>query len=76
MLMPEAAMHKQHSPMLRKDQVRAAWEICFMKPIPQPDAVRGLPHEEFGQRVLLTNARHQSAPLARSRDAYDFDSFW
>jgi len=55
---PEASMDEQSNLVLRKHEVRRAWQIAAVQAKSQPQRVRGAADAHLRLRVLAPNARH------------------
>jgi len=58
MLMPKAAVDKDHGPAARKDEIGRARQIPPMEPKPEPQTVRGPTYEHFRTGVLAPYPGH------------------
>jgi hypothetical protein len=58
MAMPEAAVYKHHSAVLRKDKVRSAVNIAGMKPETKTARVQCPPESQLGLGVFSPDPRH------------------
>lgn len=60
MTMPEAAVDKNHDPVLWKDNVWVAGQISSVEPEAIPEAMKQRPHRDFGSGVLGPHMPHDS----------------
>ena len=56
--MPEAAVHEDHSAVLRKNKVRSTVNLAGMKPEAEPARVQCPPDSQLGPGVLSPDPRH------------------
>ena len=61
MLMPETAMHENHLPSRREDEVRLARQVSTVQPVPVAHRMQEAPHGHFGLHSLGPDARHDLA---------------
>jgi hypothetical protein len=66
MLVPKAAVNKDHLSMPWQDKIRCAWEIASMKSKPETKAVHDLAHCPLWSRVGRPDTAHIMASLPRS----------
>lgn len=67
---PEAPVDKNHSPVLWQHQIRLARQPLIMQPEPQPEAMRGGPHQHFGLGVLGLDTGHEPAAQLGSQGVH------
>ena len=61
MLMPETAMHENHLPSRREDEVWLARQVSTVQPVPVAHRMQEAPHGHFGLHSLGPDARHDLA---------------
>jgi hypothetical protein len=67
---PEATVNEYHGPVFREDQIGRAWQISYVKPVPEsPGEQKGAKHS-FRPSIFVANARHYAAALRGGRDAH------
>ncbi len=62
MLMPEAAVHKDHCAMAGKDEVGTTREISSVETKAQAERMQIPAHDELGLGVAAADQRHHAAP--------------
>lgn len=67
MLVPEAAVHENHSTQARKHDIRRPWQITPMKPESIAHSMQRSPDGEFRLRVSASDAPHLVASGLRSQ---------
>nr|WP_242464322.1 hypothetical protein [Thiococcus pfennigii] len=70
MLMPEAAMHKNHFPALRENDIRLPWQFFYMNSKPIAKTVEHPAQHQFWAGVLVPDRPHVHA-ASRFRDPVD-----
>lgn len=60
MSVPEATEHFYDAAPFRQNNIRAAWQVLTMQPIPEAAPVKPPPYYELGKGVLSSNCRHVS----------------
>lgn len=63
--MPEAAMHEDHGPVTRENQVRRAWQVADMKLVSEAGSVKIASHHELGASILSANGGHHARAYPR-----------
>jgi len=71
MLMPEATVHKAHSSVLRKDQIRLSRQLTLMEPISEPQGMQGFSENEFRFGVFAPYAGHHAGAGGRVNNVGD-----
>lgn len=61
--MPEAAVYKDHRPVLREHDVGFPWQILDVKSVAVAEGVKGAPDAHLDAGVLASNAGHVAASL-------------
>jgi hypothetical protein len=62
MAMPEAPMDKHDCPMFRQNDVGTSRQIGSVQTKAKPEAMRGLPGQDFGRRVPVAHCAHVVRP--------------
>ena len=65
MPVPKTAMHKNHCPVTRQNDIRLSWQFADMQPEAEPVPVQETAHQFFGLRVAAAYAGHHPAAGCR-----------
>lgn len=63
--MPKTAMHKNHCPVTRQNDIRLSWQFADMQPEAEPVPVQETSHQLFRLRVAAAYAGHHPAAGCR-----------
>jgi hypothetical protein len=63
MSMPETSVDEYRRLVLRKYQIRAAWQPLDMETIPETSRMQVTSHDHLGLRVFTSDAAHQPTAL-------------
>jgi len=66
--MPEASVNENGFFQSGKGDIRLAWELAIVRPIPVAKSMQRLPQQKLGTGVARSDARHDLAALLRSHE--------
>lgn len=75
MAVPEASVYETNGAMFREHQIRLAWYVRSVKPVPETTPVKSASQKHFGFRILTLDPAHDEPTLFRRQYVGDFGSF-
>jgi DNA/RNA endonuclease YhcR with UshA esterase domain len=76
MSMPETAMYEYRDMSSRHDNIRGSWQTLPVQPETIACFEQHASNQQFGLRVLATNARHHFASLRGGYNVHDVSWDW